>query len=36
VVVSLAQVPTLSELGLAILALLLASGALVMMRRRRA
>jgi uncharacterized repeat protein (TIGR01451 family) len=36
VVTSLAQVPTLSELGLALLALLLASGALVMMRRRRA
>ena len=35
-VATLAQVPTLSELGLAILALLLASGALVMMRRRRA
>jgi uncharacterized repeat protein (TIGR01451 family) len=35
-VATLAQVPTLSELGLAILALLLASGALVVMRRRRA
>ncbi len=35
-VASLAQVPTLSELGLAILALLLASGALLVMRRRRA
>ncbi len=30
-----AQIPTLSELGLAILALLLAGGALVMMRRKR-
>jgi uncharacterized repeat protein (TIGR01451 family) len=35
-VAALAAVPTLSELGLAILALLMASGALVMMRRRRA
>jgi uncharacterized repeat protein (TIGR01451 family) len=35
-VASIAQVPTLSELGLAILALLLASGALLVMRRRRA
>jgi len=35
-VASIIQVPTLSELGLVLLALLLASGALVMMRRRRA
>jgi uncharacterized repeat protein (TIGR01451 family) len=35
-VASIAQVPTLSELGLALLALLLASGALLVMRRRRA
>ncbi|HET9212861.1 MAG TPA: IPTL-CTERM sorting domain-containing protein, partial [Thermoanaerobaculia bacterium] len=35
-VAAVAAVPTLSELGLALLALLLASGALVMMRRRRA
>jgi uncharacterized repeat protein (TIGR01451 family) len=35
-VAALAAVPTLSELGLAILALLLASGALLVMRRRRA
>ncbi len=33
---SVAQVPTLSEVGLAILALLLASGALLTLRRRRA
>lgn len=35
-VAPLAAVPTLSELGLALLALLLASGALVVLRRRRA
>jgi len=35
-VATIAQVPTLSELGLALLALLLASGALLVMRRRRA
>jgi uncharacterized repeat protein (TIGR01451 family) len=33
---SIAQVPTLSEVGLALLALLLASGALLTLRRRRA
>jgi hypothetical protein len=36
VVASIIAVPTLSELGLVLLALLLASGALVVMRRRRA
>ncbi|MFL6196486.1 MAG: IPTL-CTERM sorting domain-containing protein [Thermoanaerobaculia bacterium] len=35
-VVAAIEVPTLSELGLAILALLMASGALILMRRRRA
>jgi uncharacterized repeat protein (TIGR01451 family) len=34
--VTAVQIPTLSELGLALLALLLASGALLVMRRRRA
>jgi uncharacterized repeat protein (TIGR01451 family) len=36
VVGAIAQIPTLSEVGLAALALLLASGALLMLRRRRA